>query len=283
MGVLGEYFALPAVPDRFVALLCVLRAFALKFVKVQMSDKSHRPIRSFVRREGRLTRGQQRAMDTLWARLGVDTPGVETLESERLAQVMEPLDLDALFARDEEEVALEQRVLEIGFGMGQSLAEMAAQFPGNDYLGIEVHRPGVGTLLRLLEERRLNNVRVICDDAVQVLKHHLPDASLDRVQLYFPDPWHKKKHHKRRIVSPEFTALIARKLKPGGVFHLATDWQDYAGQMLDVLSAAADFRNLAGDDAYSPRPEWRPLTKFEQRGQRLGHGVWDLLFERLPS
>lgn len=243
----------------------------------------HRPIRSFVRREGRLTRGQQRAMDTLWARLGVDTPGAEVLEAERLAQLAEPLDLDELFARDDEDVSRAQRVLEIGFGMGQSLADMAAAFPANDYLGIEVHRPGVGTLLRLLEERRLNNVRVICDDAVQVLKHHLPDASLDRVQLYFPDPWHKKKHHKRRIVSPEFTALIARKLKRGGVFHLATDWQDYAEQMLAVLSAAADFRNLAGDGVYSPRPDWRPLTKFEQRGQRLGHGVWDLLFECQPA
>jgi len=243
-----------------------------------MPEKSskHRPIRSFVRREGRLTRGQQRAMDTLWADFGVDTPGVETLEPERHALVAELLDLDALFGRD----TSGDRVLEIGFGMGQSLAEMAALFPRNDYLGIEVHRPGVGTLLRLLEERDLHNVRVICDDAVQVLKHHLPDACLDRVQLYFPDPWHKKRHHKRRMVTPEFSALIARKLKPGGVFHLATDWENYAEQMMDVLSAAPAFRNMAGDGGYSPRPDWRPLTKFEQRGQRLGHGVWDLLFER---
>jgi len=243
------------------------------------TENKHRPIRSFVRREGRLTRGQQRAMDDLWPRYGVDTPGVEMLEPERRALGIAPLDLDALFSR----ATPDQRVLEIGFGMGQSLAEMAALFPRNDYLGIEVHRPGVGTLLRVLGEDDLHNVRVICDDAVQVLKHHLPEASLDRVQLYFPDPWHKKRHHKRRMVSPEFVELVARKLKPCGVFHLATDWQDYAEQMMAVLSDSPGFRNIAGPGEYSPRPGWRPLTKFEQRGRRLGHGVWDLLFERLPD
>ena len=237
---------------------------------------SHRPIRSFVRREGRLTRGQQRALDELWPRFGVDTPGVEVLEADRRALSPPPLDLDALFGR----ATPGDRVLEIGFGMGHSLAEMAAMHPDNDYLGIEVHRPGVGTLLRLLGEQGIDNVRVICDDAVQVLRHHLPDASLDRVQLYFPDPWHKKRHHKRRIVTPAFTELVAQKLKPGGIFHLATDWQDYAEQMLAVMEAAPAYRNLAGPGEYSPRPDWRPLTKFERRGQRLGHGVWDLLFER---
>ncbi|HHH48703.1 MAG TPA: tRNA (guanosine(46)-N7)-methyltransferase TrmB [Gammaproteobacteria bacterium] len=240
---------------------------------------SHRPIRSFVRREGRLTRGQQRALDTLWPRFGVDTPGVEVLEADRRALNPVPLDLAALFGR----ATPGDRVLEIGFGNGASLAEMAATHPGNDYLGIEVHRPGVGNLLRLLGEQDLKNVRVICDDAVQVLKYHLPDASLDRVQLYFPDPWHKKRHHKRRIATPAFAALVAQKLKPGGVFHLATDWRDYAEQMLTVMEAASAYRNLAGTGEYSPRPDWRPLTKFEQRGQRLGHGVWDLLFERLPG
>jgi tRNA (guanine-N7-)-methyltransferase len=243
-----------------------------------MTDTPHRPIRSFVRREGRLTRGQQRAIDDLWTQFGVDSAGPDTLEAERIARSEPMLELDALFGR--EPVSSRQTVLEIGFGNGASLAEMAAAHPENDYLGIEVHRPGVGNLIRLLAERDLHNVRVICDDAVQILKHRLPDACLDRVQLFFPDPWHKKRHHKRRILSPEFASLIAQKLKPGGVFHLATDWQDYAEQMMEVLSAAPDFQNLAATGEYSPRPEWRPLTKFEQRGQRLGHGVWDLLFAR---
>ncbi len=235
----------------------------------------HRPIRSFVRREGRLTRGQQRALDGLWTRFGIDSAGPDALEAERVARNDPPLALDNLFGR----ATPGDRVLEIGFGNGASLAEMAASHPNNDYLGIEVHRPGVGNLLRLLGERGIDNVRVIHDDAVQVLKHRLPDACVDRVQLYFPDPWHKKRHHKRRIVSPAFAALVGRKLKPGGLFHLATDWEDYARQMMEVLSAAPGYRNLAGQGQYSPHPDWRPLTKFEQRGQRLGHGVWDLLFE----
>jgi tRNA (guanine-N7-)-methyltransferase len=243
-----------------------------------MTETPRRPVRSFVRREGRLTKGQQRALDDLWDQFGIDSAGPDTLEPERIALNEPLLDLDRLFAREPD--SQRQMVLEIGFGNGASLAEMAAAQAENDYLGIEVHRPGVGNLLRLLGENDLYNVRVICDDAVQVLKYRLTDACLDRVQLFFPDPWHKKRHHKRRIVSPEFAALIAQKLKPGGVFHLATDWEDYAEQMMEVLSAAADFENLAGKGKYSPRPDWRPLTKFEQRGQRLGHGVWDLLFQR---
>jgi tRNA (guanine-N7-)-methyltransferase len=227
-----------------------------------MSEPNHRTIRSFVRREGRLTKGQQRALEELWPRFGVDNePGL--------------VDLPALFGRDN------PKVLEIGFGNGKSLAEMAATFPDNDYLGIEVHRPGVGSLLLLVEEQGLSNVRVICDDAVQVLKQRIPDGSLDRVQLFFPDPWHKKRHHKRRILQPDFAELVRQKLKPGGVFHLATDWEDYAEQMMAVMTAAAGYENVAGQGQFAPRPESRPLTKFEQRGQRLGHGVWDLLFERL--
>lgn len=226
-----------------------------------MSDIAHRPIRSFVRREGRLTKGQQRALEALWPRYGIDNDGTV-------------LDLPALFGRDN------PKVLEIGFGNGTSLAQMAAAFADNDYLGIEVHRPGVGALLLLMEEQGLSNIRVICADAVEVIRQRLPDAALDRVQLFFPDPWHKTRHHKRRIVQPDFVALIARKLKPGGVFHLATDWEDYARQMLAVMTAAPEFYNQAGEGRYAPRPETRPLTKFEQRGQRLGHGVWDLLFER---
>jgi tRNA (guanine-N7-)-methyltransferase len=226
-----------------------------------MPDKLYRPIRSFVRREGRLTQGQQRALDALWPRFGID--GGDS-----------PLDLGSLFGRDA------PKVLEIGFGNGASLAQMATEHPENDYLGIEVHRPGMGNLLRLLEERDLHNVRVIRDDAMPILTHRTSDASFEQVQLFFPDPWHKRRHHKRRIVQPAFVALIAAKLQPGGIFHLATDWEHYAKQMMIMLSAADIFYNLAGPRCFSPRPEWRPLTKFEQRGQRLGHGVWDLLFKR---
>jgi tRNA (guanine-N7-)-methyltransferase len=226
-----------------------------------MSEKPLRTIRSYVRREGRITQSQQRALADLWPRYGIDNADT-------------PLDLDALFGR------AAPTVLEIGFGNGASLAQMAAAHPELDYLGIEVHRPGVGALLLLLEQHELSNVRVICADAVEVLKQRLPDASLDRVQLFFPDPWHKKRHHKRRILQPEFVTLVGRKLKPGGVFHLATDWEDYARQMLAVLSAAPGFGNLGGAEGYAPRPASRPLTRFEARGQRLGHGVWDLLFRK---
>lgn len=226
-----------------------------------MSDKIKRPIRSFVRREGRLTKGQQRALDDLWGNFGVDN--ADTV-----------LDLDGLFGRTA------PKVLEIGFGNGVSLAQMAAAHPEFDYLGIEVHHPGVGALLLLVEEQELRNVRIACDDAVEVLKKRIPDDSLDRVQLFFPDPWHKRRHHKRRILQPDFVALLGQKVKDGGIFHLATDWEDYAQQMLSVMNAAPGFHNLAANKAYSPRPDTRPLTKFEQRGQRLGHGVWDLLFEK---
>jgi len=245
----------------------------------EQSSNNHRPIRSFVRREGRLTKGQQRALDDLWVQFGIDSAGPDTLETNRIALNEPVLALDKLFDRQADNTR--QTILEVGFGNGASLAEMAVAQPNNDYLGVEVHRPGVGNLLRLLKEHELYNVRVICDDAVQVLKHRLPDASLDRVQLFFPDPWHKKRHHKRRIVSPEFAALIARKLKPGGVFHLATDWQHYAEQMMEVLEDATSYYNQAEKGKYSLRPDWRPLTKFEQRGQRLGHGVWDLLFQKV--
>ncbi|MEJ2509859.1 MAG: tRNA (guanosine(46)-N7)-methyltransferase TrmB [Gammaproteobacteria bacterium] len=229
---------------------------------VQEVVLTRRPIRSFVRREGRLTPGQQRALDRLWPRYGIDY-------SEAL------LDLDAVFGRSA------THILEIGFGNGESLAEIAANHPAQDFIGIEVHRPGVGHLLRELEARDLDNVRVITHDAVEVLKAQIPDAALDAVYLFFPDPWPKKRHHKRRIVQPEFVQLLRRKLKVGGVFHLATDWENYAEHMLEVMRGAEGFRNRAADNAYSPRPDYRPVTKFEQRGQRLGHGVWDLLFERV--
>jgi tRNA (guanine-N7-)-methyltransferase len=228
-----------------------------------MTDTPYlRRIRSFVRREGRLTPGQQRAMDELFPRFGIEAG--ET-----------PLDLDAVFGRQA------PRVLEIGFGNGESLAEIARNHPQNDYIGIEVHRPGVGHLLMRIEELGLSNLRVMCADAVEVLEKQIPDASLDALYLFFPDPWHKKRHHKRRQVQPVWAQLVRCKLKRGGRLHMATDWQNYAEQMLEVLSAAEGFRNTSAGGDYVPRPDYRPETKFERRGQRLGHGVWDLVFERI--
>lgn len=220
-----------------------------------------RTIRSFVRREGRLTDAQRRALDELWPRHGV-TPGAA------------PLDFVQLFGRDA------PVHLEIGFGNGEALAAMAAAHPQNNYLGIEVHRPGVGALLRRLEAEGLTNVRVVSVDAKDVLEQCIPDASLAAVYLFFPDPWPKKRHHKRRLLQPEFAQLVRRKLRPNGEFHLATDWEDYARHMLAVLSAADGFENAAAPGPFVSRPEMRPLTRFERRGQRLGHGVWDLLFRR---
>jgi tRNA (guanine-N7-)-methyltransferase len=214
-----------------------------------------------VRREGRITRAQEQALERLWPRYGLEAGA--------------PLDLDACFGRHA------PRTLEIGFGNGASLAGMAGQEPAADFLGIEVHRPGVGHLLLAIAERELGNVRVICADAVQVLKDCLPDATFARVLLFFPDPWPKKRHHKRRIVQPDFVELLARTLQPGGILHLATDWEHYAQHMLEVMAGTASFRNRAGPGNYSPRPDYRPVTRFEQRGLRLGHGVRDLLFERI--
>jgi tRNA (guanine-N7-)-methyltransferase len=238
-----------------------------------MSDapsRFHRTVRSFVLREGRLTPGQQRAFDQLWPRYGIGGAVDDDLEWHG-----ETLDLATEFGNDH------PVTLEIGFGNGDSLAEMAAAAPQRNFIGIEVHRPGVGHLLLKIEELGLTNLRVMRKDAVQVLRHALAPASLDRVQLFFPDPWHKKRHHKRRILQPEFVRLLARVIRPGGHFHAATDWQDYAEHMMAVLSAANDlFDNSAGPGSYVPRPAERPLTKFEQRGHRLGHRVWDLVFRR---
>lgn len=221
-----------------------------------------RRIRSFVRREGRLTPGQQRAMDELFPRFGIAA-------GEKL------FDLDTLFGR------CAPRILEIGFGNGESLAEIAKNHPENDYLGIEVHRPGVGHLLMKIEELGLTNLRVMSDDAVEILEQQIPDNALDALYLFFPDPWHKKKHHKRRQVQPAWAQLVRRKLKVGGRLHMATDWENYAEQMLQVLSAAEGFGNTAENGGYAAKPDYRPETKFERRGLRLGHGVWDLLFEKI--
>lgn len=225
------------------------------------TDRPLRLVRSFVRRSGRLTAAQDRATELGWPRFGIEYSP-------------DTIDLDAVFGRSA------PRYLEIGFGMGNSLAAMARHHPDNDYLGVEVHRPGVGSLLIHMEEQSLSNIRLLCHDAVEVLENMLPDHSLDGVYLFFPDPWQKKRHHKRRIVNPKFLHLLARKLKHGAVFHMATDWQEYATHMMEVTSACPLFANQAGSGNYSPRPDYRVLTKFEKRGQRLGHGVWDLVFTR---
>lgn len=223
------------------------------------TPQTHRPIRSFVLRQGYMSKGQQRAYDTLMPVLGVGyQPQVA--------------DLDAVFGR------AAPKVVEIGFGMGGATADIAQARPDTDYLGVEVHGPGVGSLLKLVEERQLGNVRVIQHDAVEVFTHMLAPASLDGVHVFFPDPWHKKRHNKRRLIQPPFVALLASRIKPGGYLHLATDWEDYAIQMLEVLSQEPSLENTA--DGYAPRPDYRPLTKFEQRGLRLGHGVWDLVFRK---
>ncbi len=226
-----------------------------------MTEFPIRRIRSFVRREGRLTAGQERALQHLWPLYGLEADGRQLILS-RIYGRQAPV------------------TLEIGFGNGESLATMAAANPTENFLGIEVHRPGVGHLLQEIEGRGLNNLRVMCHDAVEVLESQIQDDALDRVLLFFPDPWHKKKHHKRRILQTTFIDLLARKLRPGGLFHMATDWQDYAEHMLAEMEQAAAFRNLAGKGQYAEKPHYRPTTKFERRGQRLGHGVWDLLYQR---
>ncbi|MFO1350863.1 MAG: tRNA (guanosine(46)-N7)-methyltransferase TrmB [Gammaproteobacteria bacterium] len=223
------------------------------------SPPSIRPIRSYVRREGRLTPAQRRALASFWPSYGADpVPGL--------------LDFIALFGRDA------PCVLEIGFGDGEALAAMAQAHPDWNYLGIEVHRPGIGHLLMRLQTLALDNVRVMCGDAADIMRTHLADASLERVQIFFPDPWQKSRHHKRRLIQPEFVALLARKIRSGGLLHLATDWRDYAEHMLAVLATAGDFTNTSA--GFIPRPVDRPLTKFEQRGLRLGHEVWELQFRR---
>lgn len=225
-------------------------------------DRPLRTVRSFVVRAGRMTEGQERALKENWPRYGLE-----------LEQGM--LDPVATFGRD---AAL---VLEIGFGMGDSLIEMARQAPEKNFIGIEVHPPGVGRLLSRAAEADLDNLRVYCDDAIEVLARCIPDASVDTLQLFFPDPWPKKRHHKRRIVQLAFAQQIRGKLKLGGQFHMATDWQPYAEHMMEVMSAAPGYVNAAGPGAYSPQPEWRPVTKFQTRGEKLGHGVWDLIFTRV--
>jgi tRNA (guanine-N7-)-methyltransferase len=221
-----------------------------------------RRIKSFVLRQGRLSQAQQNAIDAYWPQFGLELKP-------------ELLDLTTLFGREAD------TIIEIGFGMGNSLAAMAEANPDKNYIGVEVHRPGVGALLKLVGEKGLTNVRVFNDDAIEVLAQRIPKNSLSGVYLFFPDPWHKTKHKKRRILQEAFAKTIASHLKVGGHFHMATDWEDYAEQMMQVMSQAEDYRNISGEGQFTPRPDYRPLTKFEQRGHRLGHGVWDLIFEKL--
>ncbi|BBH14625.1 MULTISPECIES: tRNA (guanosine(46)-N7)-methyltransferase TrmB [Chromobacterium] len=219
-----------------------------------------RAIRSFVLRQGHLSPGQQRAMDEGMPRWGIE------YRPERI-------DLEQAFGR------AAPKILEIGFGMGGATAEIAAANPDQDYLGVEVHSPGVGNLCKLIAEKELSNLRIIRHDAVEVLDHMLADGSLDGVHIFFPDPWHKKRHNKRRLIQAPLVEKLITKLKPGGYLHAATDWEDYALQIMDVFSSQPQLVNTA--DGYAPRPDYRPLTKFEARGIKLGHGVWDVIFRRL--
>lgn len=229
-----------------------------------MPDSAHpRSIRSFVTRAGRITPAQERALATLWPRYGIEYRE-------------EPLALRALYGRDA------PCTLEIGFGNGENLAALARAHPERDYLGVEVHRPGVGRLLLALEQQRIGNVRVICRDAVEVLEQQIAPGSLAEILLLFPDPWPKKRHHKRRLIQPAFVALLERALCPAGVLKLATDWQPYALEMLAVLETAPNLRNLAAAGGFVARPAERAPTRFELRGTRLGHEVWDLAFARAP-
>ena len=223
--------------------------------------EGQRQIRSFVLRQGRFTPAQQRAFDERWPRFGLDYSG-------------ETRDFDAVFGRKA------KRVVEIGFGNGEALRFAAKQDPSRDYIGIEVHAPGVGRLLNWLAEDGSDHVRLYRHDAVEVLENEIADGSLDEIRIYFPDPWHKKRHHKRRLVQPEFAAMLVRKLATDGRLHLATDWEGYAEHMWDVLDATPGLSNRAGPRGHVPRPAWRPQTHFETRGQKLGHCVWDLLYDR---
>ena len=226
---------------------------------LKVENLKQRSIRSFVLRQGRMSPGQTRAIETLYPRFGIE-------------YVAKLLDFDAVFGHKA------PRILEIGCGMGETTAAIAAANPAQDYLGIEVHGPGVGNLLKLIEARQLSNLRIIQHDAVEVLANMISDESLDGVHIFFPDPWHKKRHNKRRLIQAPFIHALCTKLKAGAYIHLATDWQDYAEWALEILRGEPKLENIVAD--YAPRPEYRPLTKFEQRGLKLGHDVYDLIFRR---
>ena len=229
-----------------------------QITEANQDTQHHRSIRSYVLRQSHMTAAQQRAIDTLWPQFGLDYQ--ET-----------PADLNQAFGRGN------RKILEIGFGMGTATAEIARRLPDDDFLAIDVHGPGVGNLLKLIDEQRIANIRVMRHDAVEVVENMLADGSLDGIHIFFPDPWHKKRHNKRRLIQAPFVAKLLPKLKSGGYIHLATDWEEYAQQMLEVLNGfPEELQNTA--ETYAPTPAYRPETKFEARGKRLGHGVWDLVF-----
>lgn len=219
-----------------------------------------RAIKSFVLRQGHLSAAQERAITTLMPKWGVSYQDSN-------------IDLNQVFKREA------PKILEIGFGMGVATAKIAKNLPAADFLGVEVHGPGVGNLLKLIEEAEISNLRIIRHDAVAVVEWMLPEASLEGIHIFFPDPWHKKRHNKRRLIQPHFVDKLLPRLKVGGYIHLATDWEEYAQQMLEVFNAYSQLENTAAD--FAPKPDYRPLTKFEARGIKLGHGVWDLVFKRI--
>jgi len=238
----------------------LIRGWSLYIMSEDIQQPYMRQVKSFILREGRLTPSQDRAMTDLWPKYGLSPTHT--------------LNLMQVFNRQAD------TVLEIGFGNGDSLADMAEAHPDLNYIGIEVHTPGVGHLLLEIEKRGLNNIRIYRHDAVEVLRDCIDDKTLSKVQLFFPDPWHKKRHHKRRIVQNKFANLVHQKIIETGIWHIATDWEDYANHCLDVLEPFDGFTNIAGEALFVPRPEDRPITKFEKRGHRLGHGVWDLMYQR---
>lgn len=233
-------------------------------VQGSAQNRAHRPIRSFVIRSGRLTHGQRRSLSNYWTDYGIDYQKMT-------------LNLEQLFSNQAE------IVVEIGFGMGDSLLQMATENPQINFIGIEVHKPGVGKLLQGLADRQLSNVKIICHDAREVLECNFSDQSIEKIQIFFPDPWPKKRHHKRRLIQAAFTKLLTQKLKPNGQLHLATDSQEYAEHMLEVLTAEPQLHNTAKSGQYWLNQKERPTTKFERRGRRVGHGVWDLLFNKQSS
>lgn len=243
---------------------CIMRANMkneMTEIDKNVEDLKNRRIRSFVLRQGRVTKGQAAALETQWPKYGVEYG-------------LQSIDLNNLFGRVES-----KKILEIGFGMGETTAKIAQTLLDCDFLAAEVHTPGVGALLKLIEELALTNIRIIQHDVVEVLQTMIADASLDGVHIFFPDPWHKKRHHKRRLIQTEFVKLLCTKLKTGGYLHVATDWQEYAEWVLEVLNAEPQLKNTSTD--YAEKPTYRPLTKFENRGIKLGHGVWDMVFTRI--